>query len=249
MKNEVKFYMNNPCIVIRDINGEFSEVKLKPQYAAEMDGSMWCEECLVGSSDSTPHAHTCEEYQDVIDAINESEASIIVIVENRLLYDKPIEVASINDLQNKIGKLKAEYQAYDKRLIQAKTEEQEAISNKAGIKNRIKMLELRKENLERTEAAIEARITKAEDKLKYIESGSKEETKLSVSYKALKRYIEDSMKLEALEVAGVDNWVGYEDAMTDCSDEKVDAALAILLVNEKVDDTLATLSGNIKSTL
>lgn len=99
---EVKYYMNNPCYIIRDIGGEFSEVKMIPQWVEGFEGSQWCFGCQVGSNDGSHPKHSCDDTQEIIDTINDSQSAIIVMVENRLLQDKPIEFKKIKQLNDDI---------------------------------------------------------------------------------------------------------------------------------------------------
>ena len=105
MKQEIKYYMNNPCVTVRAISEQLCEVQLNVHFAEDLEGSGWCSECLAGSGYSS---HTCEEYQNVLDVIQDEEHSIFCIVECRLLHDKPIEIKAHNFLLEKVDSLKKE---------------------------------------------------------------------------------------------------------------------------------------------
>jgi hypothetical protein len=72
----VKYYMNNPCKVIREINENYSEIEVYPKFVDDVEGSQWCSACMAGSRDGTHISHECEPYQEVIDYINDSDASM-----------------------------------------------------------------------------------------------------------------------------------------------------------------------------
>ena len=128
MKEQIKYYMNNPCVVNREISPELCEIQLNVHFADDINGSEWCTECLAGSGYSS---HTCEEYQEVVDAIKDEEHSIFCIVESRLLHDKPIEMKAHNIILAKIEALKVELK--ERQELQAEWN--------ADIRKRKKMLE------------------------------------------------------------------------------------------------------------
>jgi len=39
---QIKFYMNNPCVIIRDINEEFCEIQLNTHFAANIEAENYC---------------------------------------------------------------------------------------------------------------------------------------------------------------------------------------------------------------
>ena len=121
-KGQVVFYMNNPAVVLRIISEDLTELKVSPEFADNMDGSQWCTQCMVGGGD-TPQSHTCEEYQDVIDHVNEASTSIITIAENRLINEYPLEVGRIKSLQIEMGKLELRNKAAGAAFMEVKTEE------------------------------------------------------------------------------------------------------------------------------
>ena len=73
MSEQIKFYQNNPCIVIREISKEFIEIQINVNFAEDINGGNFCMECMAGSGYSS---HTCDEYQEVIEAIQDEERSI-----------------------------------------------------------------------------------------------------------------------------------------------------------------------------
>ena len=104
MSESIKYYMNNPCLVVREITDKMVEIQLNTHFAESVEGSQWCDGCHLGGTVS----HTCEEYDSAIDIIRDEEHSIFCIVEARLLHDKPIEIVQYSCIIEKIEALKAE---------------------------------------------------------------------------------------------------------------------------------------------
>ena len=104
MSEEIKYYMNNPCLVVREITNKIVEIQLNTHFAESVEGSQWCDGCNLCGMVS----HTCEEYDTVIDIIRDDEHSIFCIVEARLLHDRPIEMKSHDFIIGKIEQLKEE---------------------------------------------------------------------------------------------------------------------------------------------
>lgn len=96
--------MNNPCVVVRKITNEMVEIQLNTHFAESVEGAQWCDGCHLGGTVS----HTCEEYDNVIDIIQDEKHSIFCIVEARLLHDKPIEIVQYKCILEKIEGLKKE---------------------------------------------------------------------------------------------------------------------------------------------
>ena len=105
MENKIKYYMNNPCVVIREISPEMCEIQLNTHFAEDVNGGEWCTECMAGSGYSS---HTCGPYQEVIEAIQDDEHSIFCIAETRLIHDEPIEKVQNDFILRKIDALKTE---------------------------------------------------------------------------------------------------------------------------------------------
>lgn len=100
----ISYYMNNPCVVVRKITAEMVEIQLNTHFAESVEGSQWCDGCHLGGTVS----HTCEEYDNVIDIIQDEEHTIFCIVESRLLHKEPIELVQYKCILGKIEELKTE---------------------------------------------------------------------------------------------------------------------------------------------
>lgn len=211
----IKYYMNNPCEVLREINKDFSEVSVFPQFDEDMNGGEWCTECMVGNQ-GTPSTHTCGQYQEALEAIRDSEQQLIVIVENRLLADKPVEFKPLVSARKNIEYLADKTRSADKMLLKIRedtTEAKELFISTAFDANsaRNAVFAMRRaRDLAKSELdAISSNLDRAKDAV------SVGGLSLSMTAGDLKNLIEASIKLERLERWGVDNWEGYGDALPD----------------------------------
>lgn len=216
-KNKLKFYMNNPCEVIREIGSEFSEVRVYPKYIDEgTSGGDWCFGCQAGHLDGTPNHHDCDKYQEIIDYINETESSMIVVVENRLLQDDPVEFKSWSEVRRRTIELREKGRAIIAENIELTSQ----------IAKRTKLLSEIKEDINRENLKLESLIDKS-DSIRYEisalceradslrDSVSVGSVKVSISGSRVREMIKARIILDALESGGVDNWEWYSESMPD----------------------------------
>lgn len=212
----MKFYMNNPCEVIRKISDGFSEIEVFPEFADSMEGSQWCTACMVGGMDGAHPKHTCEEYEDVIDAIRDTQASMIVVVENRLLQDEPVEFAKWSKAITQIKEINSDILSKQKLVSNIKR-------SGLDIRNRnliaLKSIDLKSKkiaDLDSNICKLEAEIIGLRTSLKttkgLVSVGS---VTLSMSVDELKGLISDSLTLEKLKLGKVENWEWYGEALGD----------------------------------
>lgn len=211
-----KFYMNNPCEIVRKINDDFSEIVVYPKFADSMEGSQWCTACMVGGMDGAHPSHTCEPYQDVIEAINDSEASMLIVVENRLLQDKPVEFAKWSEAITQIKEINSDI-LNKKKLVSDIKRSGLNIRNRNLIKSKeIDLKSAKIADLDRNICELEAEIIGLRRSLGtakgLVSVGS---VTLSMSVDELKAMIKDSLVLEKLQAGGVDNWEWYGDTLGD----------------------------------
>ena len=90
MSNKIYFYQNNPCVIIRDINKDFAEIRLSHYFACDMELTGQCEGCCVGDSDNKLSC-TCDEHSWIIEEVQNEENLLLVVAEKRLLTDLPVE--------------------------------------------------------------------------------------------------------------------------------------------------------------
>ena len=136
----VRFYQNNPCVIIRDVNDKFCEIQLNTHFAANIEAEYYCtpSECRSPMSSGEAAQEEYDQAQAIIEEVQSEEHSIICMVEKRLLHDIPVEAATIISLQKDIDKRKAEF-AQDKILhaewvasIKAMKQQKEALKSELG---------------------------------------------------------------------------------------------------------------------
>lgn len=216
----VKYYMNNPCEIVRVISDEFVEIKVYPKFVDDdFNGSGWCTECTAGYGYSR---HTCREYQDVIDYIIDYGQSMIVVAESRLVQDAPIEFKQWNSLRNSIKSKSLELSEINESISYGKREvswmSQYCVDLKEelqDLKDRISISSEKINELSSKESDLEMRLGKvcASIKLGAIVA--------SMSIDELKGLVEAKVILDSLKLGGVDNWEWYSESMPDDVDSDV----------------------------
>lgn len=212
---QIFFYQNNPCVIVRDINDEFAEVQISHHFAANMELSGRCQGCLIGDLDNKIPC-TCDEYSWVIEEVQDEENKLIVMVEKRLLSDKPVEFKVIEKLKSEIDSLNASVERI--KLIHKEW------SDSANVKKElVDSLHLEKNSLEKQ---IEALSKSRELEIEGIEAikgdlyamlvdieryGSVNQRISRGEYEQL---LARDKKLAALEAGGVDNWEWYEESLS-----------------------------------
>jgi hypothetical protein len=214
MSEQIKFYQNNPCLIIRDVNEVFCEIQLNTHFAANIEAEYYCTpaECFSPMSSGERAQEEYDQAQSIIDDIQSEEHSIICMVEKRLLHDAPIEANTINSLQREIDKQKAEFLS-TKELHEEWVNSSKVLKLKAeSLQAEIKALELSRE------AELKLRDTAKDGVKKLSDQYSKllvqigyGNTKISMhEYNELEK--RDAI-LRALEAGGVDNWDWYDESL------------------------------------
>ena len=211
MENTVKFYMNNPCIVIREIaNGEFVEIKINPRFTESLEASSFCMGCMLGAMDGAHPSHTCEEAEVIMEAINDEQAAIVVMAESRLVHDLPVQFAKYKELQEGLTASQMKLTAAQKLTTNEKLE--------------IGVLESKKKNLDVEYAAISKAIAKQEQYLEALDSDVKREQQryaesltlksgdISISGEELKKLYRTKYIMEKLEQGGLRSWEWYSES-------------------------------------
>lgn len=216
--NGIKFYNNNPCKVVRVVNETFSEVEVYPQFDDDMSGSNWCIECMIGNQ-GTPSSHTCDIYQEVIDAIHDSKKSILVVVENRLLASEPIEFKAWKKMRDEVDKMRIDKADSLNRKIQAEMESKRLAEYITELKEQIYDAEVKLDNFQVAIAASESKFDRLNYELGKLDSKiSIGSVSITMSASDLKSLISSKIELEALRSGGVDNWEWYDESSIDYDD-------------------------------
>lgn len=216
--SKIKYYMNNPCEVVREVSSDFSEVKVYPQFDEDMNGGDWCIQCMVGDQ-GTPSSHTCGEYQEVLEVIRDSEPAMVVIVENRLLCSEPVEFKAWKLMRERTEKMRNEHRdiSNDKFNItqEIKTRSQLLVDVNEEIedaKSKVSSIYDEISNSSRNLSTINDLILEKQDQV------SIGRVQISLTGDDIKRMIRAEIKLQHLENGGVDNWEWYGESLPD-SDE------------------------------
>lgn len=203
----MKFYMNNPCKVIREIGSDFVEIQVWPKVAEDYDGTQWCEGCQLGTGDPYWCSHTCDEYQAVIDAINEDNQSMIVVAEKRLLQNEPVEAGKWRSVIERMKEQDKLYKERNKEMIDMQGKHTVYEQDIIDFEEKLSLLGEK-------EQAMQADISVSEKKLdalrKSIISVSASSGSIDISPERLLELLTKEIKLDALQSDGVDNleWYG-----------------------------------------
>lgn len=226
----IKYYMNNPCEVIREITPEFSEVKVYKTFDDEMCGRDWCVGCLAGHTDGTPNSHDCYQYDDVIEALRDEESAIIVIVENRLLADEPVEFKAWDSVRKDIESMRSQRDDVRKETLDLRNEKSRLEKEIPYLVDESRAVaESLARKIEESNAC-ERSANKARKELNSMEADKTriqvaDNILINISLDELRDLIYDSRKLHYLEVDGVDNWEWYGESFPEDLDEEADSIL------------------------
>lgn len=213
MKN-IKFYMNNPCLIIRDVNDLFCEIQLNTHFAVNIEAEYYCtpSECRSPMSSGEAAELERDQAQAIIDDIQDEEHSIICMVEKRLLHDSPIETNTIINLKRDVEKQKYEL-SKTKELHHEWQQSVKSLKLKSdSLLSEISSHELSCESALSIRNTAKSGIEKLQEQynkiLVHIGYGNK---KISISeYDEL---VKRDERLTALERGGVDNWEWYEESL------------------------------------
>lgn len=216
-QSDVKFYQNNPCLIIRDVNELFCEIQLNTHFAANIEAEYYCtpSECRSPMSSGEAAEEEYEQAQAIISDIQEEEHSIICMVEKRLLHDAPIEATSIISLQKEIDKQKDEFFATKELHEEWRLASKSLKSQVEVLQHEIEVLQLAREAESNIRDTAKAGLNKLSIRFsKMVVDIDKYQFKnKQVSMGTYNELENRSCKLAALEKGGVDNWEWYEDSL------------------------------------
>lgn len=213
MSEQVYFYQNNPCIIIRSVGKDFAEVRLSHHFAGDMELTGQCEDCNVGDSDNKLSC-TCDEHSWIIEEIQEEENLLIVMVEKRLLTDQPIEYLTIIDLKKQIRKesdsLNKTKELHEEWRLSLLTNQSKVDSLKSEIAALKLSVEANRNIKDQSEKGLDLLTDKYNSMIVYIGKYSKQSHSITMGeYDNLIKRIE---LLQALEAGGVDNWEWFDES-------------------------------------
>lgn len=213
---QVYYYNNRPCIPLALEHAGLYRcyINFTPPTAT-LSGREFCTECMAGHGYSS---HTCEYYQDVIVAIEETIADEdIIFVPEKYLKEKPLEFHKYENILKKTHELEIKHKA---------------LAEQINVQNR--------SSLDLTEYcnAKNNEITQLSEALKNItiELSTKHDlfiakthqlasinltavnvvdTKIELSIKDFREIYINHLKMQDLEKGGIDNWSWYGDSVKD----------------------------------
>lgn len=233
--SDIKYYMNNPCKIVREVNDNFVEVALYPLTDdITVTPDQFCMGCMIGGTVS----HSCEEYHEVIDVINEDrlDKSIITIVEKKYLQEEPVEFKEYKKIRDKLRDAYREAGQLRNKTYDLKRELRELEDDREHLvtlnENLIKDVnDLHKEKQSLNEEVVNL--------LQEKESAGKvildDNYTVNISIDQLKWLYKASHILTALENGGVDNWEWYGESVNNYGD-----------IDEHVSDSMNRLKVKIK---
>jgi hypothetical protein len=211
MTKQIKFYQNNPCVIIRDIDDNLAEVVIGHQFAGDMELTGQCMGCNVGDSDNKL-ACTCDEHSWIIEEVQEEVNRIFVIVEKRLLTDKPIEHLTLIDLHKQVL-VESESFAKTKLLHEEWRQVVKCYKDQSkALKTEIESLTVSTAAASKIKDTALSGVEKLQEQYnKLLVQIGYGNTKISMhEYNELEK--RDTI-LTALEVGGVDNWEWYDESL------------------------------------
>lgn len=225
------FYNNREIkIISREGDTDFFKV-LASSSTPEFDATQFCQGCLVGDHRLGKDEH--EEYENVINAINDEINSnnlnqYIMFLQAFYIQSEQFEYKECKSLAKKITALKEE--------ISTKQHEINNLSDElSNVKSEISSAKelLQKTNEKCIEYNDELLLTSAScsRQIKSLESINiliKNKDK-KISCESILSLIEDSIKLQQLEIGGVENWQWYDDSIV--SEEKIKELSVLKLQN------------------
>jgi hypothetical protein len=211
---QIKFYQNNPCVIIRDINDDFCEIQLNVHFATNIESEYYCtpSEFISPTGGGERYQDEYDQAQAIIDDIQDEKNSIICMVEKRLLHDKPVEATTIDSLQRKIDEQKLEFQQTKELHEEWRQSKKSLEKSVEALKEEINSLELSREAADNMLKTSRNGINKLQEKHNkiIIEIGCGNQKITMHEYQEL---LKRDKKLTALERGGVDNWEWYEESL------------------------------------
>lgn len=213
-KEDIKYYQNNPCLIVRDVNKDFCEIQLNVHFAANIESEYYCtpSELIspMGGGDRAREEY--EQAEAIISDIQDEEHSIVCMVEKRLLHEEPIEVLTIKSLSNHIEKQKMDFEETKVLHEEWRSSIKSLEKRKLALDSEINALKLSTEaamNIFEISSKGVERLQEKHNKL-IVEIGYGTKKICMQEYQNL---VDRDKKLTALEAGGVDNWEWYEESL------------------------------------
>lgn len=211
------FYNNRPVVPLALEHGEIYRCYIGFQSIPDgVEGKYFCHKCMAGGTVS----HVCDQYDDVIAAIEESISDQEIIWVPRIyLKDSPVEWLQWEKLQAENERLKAGNQEMRNRYS-------EISRHLRSIEDKPKKAEELAKQLEIKSIALsekyQAEVDQLSEKLERVDSISIGTKTISVS--EFKEIYLNHLRMQDLDTGGVDNWQWYGESVRDQEDYKTELA-------------------------
>lgn len=208
-----RYYFNNrEVIVLRLETPEMAFCISQQDITHEVTGSCFCTQCNVGGD--YKGSHVCDETDEVIEALMEDISDKAVMwIPAVYLKEHPFEYRENEDL-------KADIKAHKSVIADLANE---IGRTKNVLSNNNTLIELRKKEIESLEESKQKLTSENEDIEKYLNDSKNTKDRIvnvsgadiNITSSELLKLYEAQIKLQMLEVGGVDNWEWYSEAIGD----------------------------------
>lgn len=215
--NHTYYFNNRPVKVLRVEGDNFAFVEAVLDITHDVTGSCFCEPCNISSYSS----HKCHDAQEIIDYVMEdiSDAevfwvNITYLRENYFEHQDNIKLKSENDkFQKQIKDAKEEISRLQKNesaLLKSVSDLQKSFNTQITTKEKLKQdIEQLKEKRD-----------KVSEDIRLNRNVAVKGTPIVIKADEFLELLQDSIKLNALEAGGVDNWEWYEESLEDIDIKK-----------------------------
>lgn len=215
------YYFNNrPVLILRQETDEMYLVSCEQNIDHDVTGSQWCWGCNIGDRDNKLQC-TCADVNEVIEEIMDQISDKNVFwVSKKYLQEKPFEFEKNEGLLNAIAK----NDEINKKLIE-EIKDKKYLLGEIGSDIGCKKgeLQLVLDEIERCKKELSELEDDKEKGYKQVsEIKDCNNGQINITATQLLSLIKDSIKLNALECGGVDNWTWYGESIDKFEEENGD---------------------------
>lgn len=206
------YYFNNRAVLI--LKQETEEMYLvcgNHNIDHDVTGSQWCWGCNVGDRDNKLQC-TCADVNEVIEEIMDQISDKNVFwVSKKYIQEQPFEFEKHEKILNAIKENEAENKKLQDEIKDAKYLLGKMSSDIGGKKGELQLV---LDEIERSKAELyELKADKERGFKQLSEIKDCANGQINITAKQLLSFIQDSIKLNALECGGVDNWTWYGESI------------------------------------
>lgn len=215
--NHTYYFNNRPVKVLRLEGDNFAFVEAVLDITHDVTGSCFCEPCNISSYSS----HKCHDAQEIIDYVLEDISDVEVFWVN-IAYLRETYFEHQDNL-----KLKSENDKFQKQVKDAKEEitrlkknESTLLKSVADLQKSFNTQIAAKEKLRQDIQQLKEKKDKVNEDIRLNRSVTIKGTPIVIKADDYLDLLQDSIKLNALEAGGVDNWEWYGEALEDIDVKK-----------------------------